>query len=63
MSGVKPKLYSMFCALFLKIALLAAELMSFGHLRAASWHHWTIICEVLRIDALNDNIREAAHNQ
>ena len=29
------KLHSMFCALFLKIALSAAELMSFGHLVAA----------------------------
>ena len=28
------KLHSMFCALFLKIALSAAELMSFGHLSA-----------------------------
>ena len=37
---------SMFCALFLKIALLAAELMSFGHLGAVIWHHWTIICGV-----------------
>ena len=31
----QPKLYSMFCALFLKIALSDAELMSFGHLGAA----------------------------
>ena len=31
----QPKLHSMFCALFLKIALLAAELMSFGHIGAA----------------------------
>ena len=37
---------SMFCALFLKIALSAAELMSFGHLGAAIWHRWTIICGV-----------------
>ena len=29
------ELHSMFCALFLKIALSAAELMSFGHLGAA----------------------------
>ena len=29
------KLHSMFCALFLKIALSAAELMSFRHLGAA----------------------------
>ena len=30
--ATQPKLLSMFCALFLKIALSAAELMSFGHL-------------------------------
>ena len=42
----QPKLYSMFCALFLKIAFSAAELMSFGHLGAAIWHRWTIVCEV-----------------
>ena len=39
----QSKLYSMFCALFLKIALSAAELMLFGHLGAAIWHRWTII--------------------
>ena len=33
--ATQPKLYSMFCALFLKIALLAAELMLFGYLGAA----------------------------
>ena len=33
--NTQPKLYSMFCALFLKIALSAAKLMSFGHLGAA----------------------------
>ena len=33
-------------ALFLKIALSAAELMLFGHLGAAIWHRWTIICKV-----------------
>ena len=42
-----PKLHSMSCALFLKIALSAAELMSFSHLGAAIWHRWTIICGVL----------------
>ena len=42
----QPKLHSMFCALFLKIALSAAELMSFGHLGSAIWHRWTIICGV-----------------
>ena len=30
--GTQQKLYSMFCALLLKIALSAAELMSFGHI-------------------------------
>ena len=33
--ATKLKLHSMFCALFLKIALSATELMSFGHLGAA----------------------------
>ena len=42
----QPKLHSMFCALFLKITLSAAELMSFSHLGAAIWHRWTIICVV-----------------
>ena len=35
--ATQPKLYSMFCALLLKIALSAAELMSFGHLGVAIW--------------------------
>ena len=42
----QPKQHSIFWALFLKIALLVAELMSFGHLGAAIWHRWTIICVV-----------------
>ena len=42
--ATQPKLHSMFCALFLKIVLSAAELMSFGYLGAAVWHRWTIIC-------------------
>ena len=36
--------------------------MSFGHLRAAIRHRWTIICysdKPETIDALKDNIREA----
>ena len=41
-----PKLHPMFCPLFLKIVLSAAKLMSFGHLGAATWHRWTIICGV-----------------
>ena len=44
--ATQPTLHSMFCALFLKIALSAAELMSFGHLGAAIWHRWTISCGV-----------------
>ena len=62
----QPKLHSMFCVLFLKIALSAADLMSFGHFGAAIWHHWTNICGVTvkdkcyadkpeTIDALKDN--------
>ena len=31
--------------MFLKIALSAAEFMSFGHLGAAIWHRCTINCE------------------
>ena len=65
-SATQQKLHSMFCALFLKIALSAAELMSFGHLGAAIWHCWIIICGMPSkisvtptIDALKDNIREA----
>ena len=42
----QPKLHPMFCDLFLKTVLSAAELMSFGHLGAAIWHRWTIICGV-----------------
>ena len=42
--ATQPKLHSMFWALFLKIALSAAELMLIGHLWAAIWHRWTIIC-------------------
>ena len=42
----QPKLHSMFCSLFLKIALSAAELMSFGYFGTAIWHRWTIICKV-----------------
>ena len=45
--ATQPKLHSMFCVLFLKIALSVAELISFGHLGAAIWHRWTIICVML----------------
>ena len=44
--ATQPKLHSKFWALFLKILLSATELMSFGHLEAAIWHRWTIICGV-----------------
>ena len=44
--ATQPKLHLMFCALFLKIAFSAAELMMFGHLGAVIWHRWTIICGV-----------------
>ena len=44
--ATQPKLHSMFCDLFLKISLTAAEPMSFGQLGAAIWHCWTIICRV-----------------
>ena len=33
--ATQPKLHSMFCALFLKIALSAAKLMLLGHIGAA----------------------------
>ena len=33
--ATQPKLHSMFCALFLKIALSVVKLLSFGHLGAA----------------------------
>ena len=62
----KPKLHSMFCALFLKIALTAAELISFGHLGAGDlkpldYYLWDNVKEVKpeTIDALNDSIRDA----
>ena len=44
--ATRPKPYSMSWALFFKIALSAAELLSFGHLGAAILHRWTIICLV-----------------
>ena len=46
LSATQPKLHLMFCDLSLKIALSAAEVMSFGHLGATIWHRWTIICGV-----------------
>ena len=44
--ATQPNLHSRFCPLILKIALSAAELMSFSHLGAAIGHRWTIICGV-----------------
>ena len=46
--ATQPELDSMFYALFSKIALSAAELMLFGHLKAAIRYRWTIICGVNR---------------
>ena len=45
--ATQSKLHAMFYALFLKITLSAAELISFGHLGAAISHIWTIIYVVL----------------
>ena len=42
----QPKLHLMFCALFLKIELSAAKLMSLDPFGAEIWHRWTIICGV-----------------
>ena len=63
------KLHSMFCSVFLKIALSAAELISLGHLGAAIWLPLVYYLRVAvkdkcyadkpeTIDALKDNIRE-----
>ena len=68
--ATQPKLHSIFCTLFLKIALSAAELMSFGHLASCDlipldYYLWRAVkdkCYVHKpetIDALKDNIREA----
>ena len=57
----QPKLHSMFCALFLKITLSAAELMSFGHLGAVIWHRWTIICGVPSNIIVTPTERESAY--
>ena len=58
------KLHSMFCALFLKIALSAAELMSLGHLTPLDYYLWEAVkdkCYIDKpeaIDTLKDDIRE-----
>ena len=64
----QPKLQSMFCALFLKIALSATELMSFDHLGADLTPLDHYLCGAVTdkcyadkpetIDALKDNVRE-----
>ena len=43
LGATQPKPHLMFYAMFLKIALSAAELMSFGHFGAAISHRWSII--------------------
>ena len=58
----QPKQHLIFFILILKIALSAAELMSFGHLGAPIWHRWAIKCYAEKpktIAVLKDNIREA----
>ena len=64
----QPNLNLLFCALFLKIALSAAEFKLFGHLGAATvsdYYLWGAVkdkCYVDKpetIDALKYNIREA----
>ena len=66
--ATQPNLHSMFCALFLKIVLSAAELMSFGHLGRLTpldYSLWGAVedkCYADKpetIDALKYNIREA----
>ena len=52
--ATQPKLHSMFSILFLKIALSAAELMSFGHVKDKCYTD-----KPGTVDALKDNIREA----
>ena len=62
----QSKLYSMFCGLFLKITLSAAELMSYGHLGFAIKRCWTrqvkdkcYADKPETIEVVKDNIREA----
>ena len=64
--ATQQKLNSMFCGLFLKIALSAAELMSFGHLGDAICHRlWGAVKDKCNADktetncSLKDNFREA----
>ena len=56
--GTQPKLHLMFCALFLKIALSAEELMLFGYLGDMTpLDYYAYKPETM--DALKNNIREA----
>ena len=62
----QPKLHSMFCGLFLKIALSAVELMLFGHLGTRlDYYLWGAVKDKFytdkpeTIDALKHNIRKA----
>ena len=55
--ATQPKLYSMFCAMFLKIALSAAELLGYYLWGAVKDKCYADKPE--KIDALKDNIREA----
>ena len=69
--AIQPKLHSIFCTLFLKIALSTAELISFGHFRAAKqlpqldYYLWGAVGDICyadkpeTIDALKDKILEA----
>ena len=64
--ATQTKLHSMFCSLFLNIALSAAELMPFGcNLTPLDHYLWGAVKDKCyadkpdTIDALKDNIREA----
>ena len=57
--ATQPKLHSMFCALFLKKALSAAELMSCD-LTPLDYYLWDAVKDKPEtVDALKDNIHEA----
>ena len=64
MVSTQLKIHSTFCFLFLKIALSAAELMSFGDLTPLDYYLWDPVKDKVyadkpeTIDVLTDNIRE-----